>query len=113
MRGKRKYLDAPDVDHEGSDEEDVTLSGRRQTQPKKDDPIQRSGQKRGLEAEDEYGLHPDDDAEGEAAGEDEQVDSEYEESDDGAGDDYNAENYFDAGEDDDFDDGGAGEEGVY
>jgi DNA-directed RNA polymerase III subunit RPC7 len=40
-------------------------------------------------------------------------DSDFSESDDGAHDDYNAENYFDAGEDDDLDDGGGADEDVF
>lgn len=77
------------------------------------DPVKRSYQKPGLEAEDDIPeIEQNDEGEG-GSEDDELVDSEFEESDDGGGDDYNAENYFDAGEDDDYDDGGGADDGAY
>lgn len=67
------------------------------------------GEKQGLEAEDDYErdvvVNPED--EEEEAGEDEPVDSDFSEDED-AMNDYNAENYFDDGEDDVGDDGDGG-----
>jgi hypothetical protein len=93
-------------------DEDVVPSGRPEKKMKKDDPTKRKGQKRGLEAEDDYG--PDIEEEGDDAepGEEAEQDSAFSESDDGDDDDYNAERYFEDGERDDGDDGGGGEEDV-
>jgi len=130
-----------------SDASDPLLSGARRSRNKTqsakkgqgDSLGKKSREKKGLDAEDDFGHHdrdndaddsdiPDDpehgnDEEAEGSGEDEDdgsgddepVDSEFEESDDGEGDDYNAENYFDTGEGDDDDGlgfgGGGGDEG--
>lgn len=66
------------------------------------------GEKQGLDAEDEFEreVNPEEEEE-EEAGEDEPEDSDFSEDEDGA-DDYNAENYFDDGEDDGGDDGDGG-----
>jgi len=105
-RGKRRHV-ATSSDEE--DEDILIAPTRPKKAPKrnKDLPAD-AGQRKGLEAEDDYGQDAeqanDDDQDGEEVVED----SAFEESDDGAGDDYNAENYFDAGEDDDVDDDGGG-----
>lgn len=65
-------------------------------------------QKKGLDAEDDYGVDPDQAEDEDHEGQEIAEDSSFEESDDGAGDDYNAEAYFDAGDDDNLDEGGAG-----
>lgn len=102
-RAKRRPVDTPSDD----EEDDVAIApGRRKRVQKRDKDVpQDGGQRKGLEAEDEYGQDAeqanDDDQDGEEVVED----SAFEESDDGAGDDYNAENYFDAGDDDDLGDG--------
>ncbi len=108
-RGKRRRVSSPSEDE---DEDAVIAPNRRKGAQKrgKDVPTD-GGQRKGLEAEDDYGPDAeqanDDDQDGEEVVED----SVFEESDDGAGDDYNAENYFDAGDEDDFDDGGGDDEG--
>jgi DNA-directed RNA polymerase III subunit RPC7 len=92
-------------------DEDVVPSGRPEKKIKKDDPTKRKGQKRGLEAEDDYGPDMEEEGDDAEAGEEAEQDSAFSESDDGD-DDYNAERYFEDGERDDGDDGGGGEEDV-
>lgn len=65
------------------------------------------GEKQGLEAEDEYEREANPEDDDEDGGEDEPVDSDFSEDED-AMNDYNAENYFDDGEDDAGDDGDGG-----
>lgn len=110
-RGKQRRIGTLSEDE---DEVEVVAPGRRKRAQKRDkDPPIASGQRKGLEAEDDYGPEAekaeDEDKEGEEAAVE---DSEFEESDDGAGDDYNAENYFDAGDDDaDFDEAAGDDDG--
>lgn len=108
-RGKRRRVSTPS---DGEDDDIAIAPGRRKRAQKRDNDVPTDGgQRKGLEAEDDYGQDAeqanDDDKDGEEVVED----SAFEESDDGAGDDYNAENYFDAGDDDDFDDGGGDDDG--
>lgn len=95
------------------DEDDVIIASDRQKRAQKrgKDVPNDAGQRKGLEAEDEYGQDAEQLNEEDQDGEEVVEDSAFEESDDGAGDDYNAENYFDAGEEDEFDDGGGDDEG--
>jgi hypothetical protein len=108
-RGKRRNLGTPSDD----EEDDVAIApGRRKRTQKRNKGLPaESGQRKGLEAEDDYGPDAEQVNEEDQDGEEVVEDSAFEESDDGAGDDYNAENYFDAGEDDDFGEGGGDEEG--
>jgi DNA-directed RNA polymerase III subunit RPC7 len=71
----------------------------------------KSGQRQGMEAEDDYGPDAEQANEDDQDGEEVVEDSAFEESDDGAGDDYNAENYFETGENDDFADAGDDDDG--
>jgi len=98
-----------------SDSDALVTSGRRKqrdlTRPRRGNPTTNAAkQKQGLDAEDDYpDVEPNEnDDDGAGGGDDEPVDSEFSESDDGDGDDYNAENYFDPGEGDDDDGGGGG-----
>jgi len=109
-------------DGNDTDESDPLLSGARRPRNsakaakgrRRDPTTKKSGEKSGLDAEDDY---PDDegrendDLDDDGEGEDEPMDSEFEESDDGGGDDYNAEQYFDTGENDDDDFGGGDDDG--
>lgn len=112
-------------DHdEGNDTDasDPLLGGSRRlrnatkaAKERRNDPrTKKSGEKSGLDAEDDY---PDDDGrdndelDEDGEGEEEPMDSEFEESEDGGGDDYNAEQYFDTGENDDDDFGGGDDDG--
>lgn len=110
MRGKRRH-----VGIDSDDEEDDTAFApghRKKPQKREKDLLPDAGQRKGLEAEDDYGPDAEQANDEDQDGEEEVVDdSAFEESDDGAGDDYNAENYFDAGDEDDFDDGGAEDDG--
>jgi DNA-directed RNA polymerase III subunit RPC7 len=108
-RGKRRHVDIPSAD----DEDDVAIvPGRPKRAQKRDkDVAADAGQRKGLEAEDDYGPDAEQANDEDQDGEEVVEDSAFEESDDGAGDDYNAENYFDAGDDDDLDDGGGDDEG--
>lgn len=122
----RKVDNNAEDDEEGSerdssgDDEDVIGGADRKRMAKaarsrrEDATNKSSAQKKGLDAEDEEDEREQIDVEDEDAGEDEEpVDSEFEESDDGQGDDYNAEQYFDGGDDDDFGggDGGGDDDG--
>ncbi|ERF76339.1 hypothetical protein EPUS_04197 [Endocarpon pusillum Z07020] len=106
--GKRRH-----VGTSSDDDDDVILASDRRKRAQKlgNDVPNSAGQRKGLEAEDEYGQDAEQPNEDDQDGEEVVEDSAFEESDDGAGDDYNAENYFDAGEEDDFDDGGGDDEG--
>ena len=108
-RGKRRRLSTPSED----EEDDVAIApGRRKRAQKRDKDLPAdAGQRKGLEAEDDYGPDVEQVNEEDQDGEELVEDSAFEESDDGAGDDYNAENYFDGGDDDDFDDGGGDDDG--
>lgn len=108
VAGKRRH-----VGTSSDDDDDVILASDRRKRSQKlgKDVPNDAGQRKGLEAEDEYGQDAEQPNEDDQDGEEVVEDSAFEESDDGAGDDYNAENYFDAGEDDDFDDGGGDDEG--
>ena len=85
---------------EDEDEEGVRAAGRKKRRKlQRDDPTNQ-GQKKGLEAEDDEQA--------------ENVDTDFSESEDGAGDDYDAEQYFETGENDDMDDGGGdNDDGVF
>ena len=108
-QGKRRRLSTPSEDEE---DEAAIAPGRRKRAQKRDKEVSaESGQRKGLEAEDDYGPDAEQVNEDDQDGEEVVEDSAFEESDDGAGDDYNAENYFDAGDDDDFGDGGGDDEG--
>jgi len=100
-----------------TDDSDVVVMGRRKAtkaRTRRDDPTNKqAAQKRGLDAEDDYGDAEQNDEEGEGDAEEEPEDSEFEESDDGEGDDYNAENYFDTGEADEDEGGGGDDDGGY
>lgn len=107
---KRRHVGTPSDDEE---EDDVAIApGRRKRAQKREKDVSKdNGQRKGLEAEDDYGPDNEQANDDDQDGEEVQEDSAFEESDDGAGDDYNAENYFDGGDDDDFDDGGGDDEG--
>ena len=107
--GKRRHVDTPSDDEE---DDIVTVPHRRKQAQKRDKVVPADvRQRKGLEAEDDYGPDAEQTNDDDHDGEEVVRDSAFEESDDGAGDDYNAENYFDAGEEDDFDDGGGDDEG--
>lgn len=106
---KRTHVGTPSED----EEDDVTITpGRRKRalKPKKD-VTTTGGQRKGLEAEDDYGPDNEQANDDDQDGEEVLEDSAFEESEDGAGDDYNAENYFDGGDADDFEDGGGDDDG--
>jgi DNA-directed RNA polymerase III subunit RPC7 len=109
---KRKREDLDDGD-EAEDEGDVIAPGRKKRPKKRDEITTQKGQKQGLEAEDDLGSDADERAEDPDAVDELEQDSEFSESDDGAHDDYNAEGYFDGGEDDDLDDGGGADEDTF
>lgn len=109
---KRKREDLDDGD-EAEDEGDAIAPGRKKRPKKRDEITTQKGQKQGLEAEDDLGSDADERAEDPDAVDEPEQDSEFSESDDGAHDDYNAESYFDAGEDDDLDDGGGADEDTF
>jgi DNA-directed RNA polymerase III subunit Rpc31 len=101
-------------EHNSDEDSDVVVTGRRKhnaAKSRKTDPTTKSAtQKQGLDAEDDYpDADPDNDDDGDV--EDQPQDSEFDESD-VDNDDYNAEQYFDAGDDDDFgiDEGGGDED---
>lgn len=108
-RGKRKHIGTSSDD----EEDDIVIAPdrRKRAQKRNKDVATDAGQRKGLEAEDDYGQDAEQPNDDDQDGEEVVEDSAFEESDDGAGDDYNAENYFDAGEGDDFDDGGGDDEG--
>ena len=103
-----------EAEQNSDDDSDVVVTGRRKQNAAKSrraDPTSTPvKQKTGLDAEDDY---PDADADNDEEGdvEDAPQDSEFEDSEDD-GDDYNAEQYFDAGDDDDIgmDEGGGDED---
>jgi len=109
-KGKREDLDDGD---EAEDEGDVIAPGRKKRPKKRDEIAKQKGQKQGLEAEDDLGSDADERAEDPDAIDEPEQDSEFSESDDGTHDDYNAEGYFDGGEDDDLDDGGGADEDTF
>jgi hypothetical protein len=109
-KGKREDLDDGD---EAEDEGDVIAPGRKKRPKKRDEITKQKGQKQGLEAEDDLGSDADERAEDPDAIDEPEQDSEFSESDDGTHDDYNAEGYFDGGEDDDLDDGGGADEDTF
>ena len=109
---KRKREDLDDGD-EAEDEGDVIAPGRKKRPKKRDEIAKQKGQKQGLEAEDDLGSDADERAEDPDAIDEPEQDSEFSESDDGTHDDYNAEGYFDGGEDDDLDDGGGADEDTF
>ena len=111
--GEKRNRDDLDEEDEEDEEGDIVAPGRKKRPKKRDDPTKQKGQKQGLEAEDELGSDVDERAEDADAVDEPEQDSEFSESDDGAHDDYNAENYFDGGEDDDLDDGGGADEDVF
>ena len=111
-------VEAGQAQHEeqqNSDEDsDVVVTGRRKhnaAKSRKTDPTTKAAkQKTGLDAEDDYpDADPDNDEDGDV--DDVPQDSEFDDSDDD-GDDYNAEQYFDGGDDEDFggDEGGGDED---
>jgi len=110
---RKRKREAVDDEDEEEDEDEVLTAGRKKRPQKRDDPTKQKGQKKGLEAEDDYGTDKEEAAEDPDAADEPEQDSEFSESDDGAGDDYNAENYFDAGEDDDVDEGGGGDDDYF
>jgi hypothetical protein len=109
-KGKREDLDDGD---EAEDEGDVITPGRKKRPKKRDEITTRKGQKQGLEAEDDLGSDADERAEDPDAVDELEQDSEFSESDGGAHDDYNAEGYFDDGENDDVEDGGGADEDTF
>jgi len=109
-KGKREDLDDGD---EAEDEGDVIAPGRKKRPKKRDEITKQKGQKQGLEAEDDLGSDADERAEDPDAIDEPEQDSDFSESDDGGHDDYNAEGYFDGGEDDDLDDGGGADEDAF
>ena len=112
-RGKKRKRENLDDEDEEDEEGDVLAPGRKKRPKKRDDPTKQKGQKQGLEAEDDLGSEVDERAEDADVVDEPEQDSDFSESDDGAQDDYNAENYFDGGEDDDLDDGGGADEDVF
>lgn len=102
---------------DSGDDEDPIRGGvgrgkrRRKEQRRQDEVTEKgAGQRKGMDAEDEFEAYPQENAEDEDAEDDSLVDSEFSESE-GDAPDYQAEGYFDAGDDDDYDGGGGGDEG--
>lgn len=97
-REKAMTVGNEEEQQDSEDEDAIRAGGRRKK--RQDGTV--TGQKRGIEAEDDIDIEPDGEDEEEAAN-DEPEDSDFSESESDV-DDYNAEQYFDDGEDDAGDD---------
>lgn len=107
-----------DKDQADTDDDEDPIRGaaerkrQKKEQSRRDDPTTRSmGQRKGLDAEDEFEADPAENPDDEEA-DDEPEDSEFEEDED-EDNDYNAEQYFDAGDDEDYEGGGDADGGDY
>lgn len=108
--GQDDDVDATKEDDDSDDEDPIRGAGNRKRQRQEGRRAggeKVAGEKQGLEAEDEYDREVNPEDEEEDGGEEEPVDSDFSEDED-AMNDYNAENYFDDGEDDAADDGDGG-----